>query len=101
MKDMIILGSETNSLPIYYFYIWFQTSKQVMKKFQFIFSHQAVKTDNKLLFENKGKFLLVHSSSGYKHALKEVLQDPAVLARLVDTKETYQSEILLMFISCV
>ena len=50
------------------------------------FIFQAVKTDNKLLFENKGKFLLVHSSSGYKHALKEVLQDPAVLARLVDTK---------------
>ena len=49
---------------------------------------QAVKTDNKLLFENKNKFLLVHSSSGFKHALKEVLQDPAVQARLTDTKET-------------
>ena len=33
---------------------------------------QAVKTDNKLLFENKSKFLLVHSSSGFKHSLKEV-----------------------------
>ena len=57
-----------------------------------------MKTDNKLLFENKGKFLLVHSSSGYKHALKEVLQDPAVLARLVDTKETYQLQLLLIFL---
>ena len=58
-----------------------------------------MKTDNKLLFENKGKFLLVHSSSGYKHALKEVLQDPAVLARLVDTKETYQLQLLLIFLN--
>ena len=33
---------------------------------------QAVKTDNKLLFEHKSKFLLVHSSSGFKHSLKEV-----------------------------
>ena len=33
---------------------------------------QAVKTDNKLLFENKSKFLLVHASSGFKHSLKEV-----------------------------
>ena len=33
---------------------------------------QAVKTDNKLLFENKSKFMLVHSSSGFKHSLKEV-----------------------------
>ena len=40
--------------------------------FSFHFTLQAVKTDNKLLFENKSKFLLVHSSSGFKHSLKEV-----------------------------
>lgn len=33
---------------------------------------QAVRTENKLLFENKSKFILVHSSSGFKHALNEV-----------------------------
>jgi len=58
---------------------------------------QAVKTDNKLLFENKGKFVLVHSSSGYKHALKEVLQEPAVLARLADTKATEEVRALEAF----
>ncbi|XP_077297896.1 pelota mRNA surveillance and ribosome rescue factor [Arctopsyche grandis] len=47
---------------------------------------QAVKTDNKLLLENKNKFMVIHSSSGFKHALKEVLQDPAVVARISDTK---------------
>lgn len=31
---------------------------------------QAVKNDNKLLLDNKGKFLLVHSSSGFKHSLR-------------------------------
>lgn len=31
---------------------------------------QAVKNDNKILLENKGKFVLVHSSSGFKHSLK-------------------------------
>ena len=30
----------------------------------------AVKTDNKVLLENKGKFMLVHSSSGFKHSLR-------------------------------
>ena len=52
-----------------------------------IFASQAVKTDNKLLFENKGKFVLVHSSSGYKHALKVsiffnlfILLDPLYIA---------------------
>jgi len=47
---------------------------------------QAVKLDNKLLLDNKSKFVLVHSSSGFKHSLKEVLQDPAIAARLSDTK---------------
>lgn len=31
---------------------------------------QAVKLDLKPLLENRGKFLLVHSSSGFKHSLK-------------------------------
>ncbi|XP_052867919.1 protein pelota isoform X2 [Anopheles cruzii] len=47
---------------------------------------QAVKTDNKVLLENKSKFMLVHSSSGFKHSLKEVLQDPGVIVKMSDTK---------------
>lgn len=31
---------------------------------------EAIKTDNKLLLDNKSKFLLVHSSSGFKHSLR-------------------------------
>lgn len=30
----------------------------------------AVKTDNKVLLENKSKFMLIHSSTGFKHSLK-------------------------------
>jgi protein pelota len=52
---------------------------------EYIFA-QAVKTDNRLLIENKLKFLQVHSSSGYKHSIKEVLSDPAVAIKLADTK---------------
>lgn len=47
---------------------------------------QAVKNDWKTLLENKARFVLIHSSSGFKHSLKEVLQDPTVAARLADTK---------------
>lgn len=46
----------------------------------------AVKTDNKILLDNKPKFMLVHSSSGFKHSLREVLQDPAVINKMSDTK---------------
>lgn len=34
---------------------------------------QAIKSDNKIVLENKSKFLLVHSSSGFKHSLKGIL----------------------------
>ncbi|EFN69659.1 Protein pelota [Camponotus floridanus] len=47
---------------------------------------QAIKSDNKIILENKSKFLLVHASSGFKHSLKEVLADPAVISRISDTK---------------
>lgn len=46
----------------------------------------AVKQDIKLLIENKAKFILAHSSSGFKHSLKEVLTDPHIQGKLVETK---------------
>ncbi|VDM47617.1 unnamed protein product [Toxocara canis] len=46
----------------------------------------ADKQGNKQIAENRSKFLLVHSSSGYKHALNEVLADPAVANALSETK---------------
>ncbi|XP_018335802.1 protein pelota isoform X2 [Agrilus planipennis] len=57
----------------------------------------AIKTDNKLLLENKSKFVLAHSSSGFKHALKEVLQDPAVTSKMADTKAASEVKALEQF----
>lgn len=31
---------------------------------------QAIKTDCKIILDNKSKFVLVHASSGFKHSLK-------------------------------
>lgn len=47
---------------------------------------EAVKMEYKVLFENRPKFVLAHSSSGFKHSLKDILQDASVAARLQDTK---------------
>ena len=69
----------------------------VRQQFYDYMYQQAVKTDNKLLFENKSKFILVHSSSGYKHSLKEVLQDASIQARLADTKATEEVRALEAF----
>jgi len=57
----------------------------------------AIKNDNRLLIENKSKFLLIHASSGFKHSLKEVLADPAVTSRMADTKATIEVRALEAF----
>jgi protein pelota len=46
----------------------------------------AVVPKYKVILDNKSKFMLVHASSGFKHSLKEVLQDTAVAAKMSDTK---------------
>ncbi|KAG4073089.1 hypothetical protein HA402_009508 [Bradysia odoriphaga] len=60
---------------------------------------QAVKSDNKVLLENRSKFMLVHSSSGFKHSLKEILQDPSVVSKMSDTKAAGEVKSLETFYS--
>lgn len=66
--------------------------------FDYMFQ-MAIKTDNKILLENKSKFTLVHSSSGFKHSLKEVLQDPSVINKIADTKASSEVKALESFYS--
>uniref|UniRef100_A0A0N5A5L5 Protein pelota homolog n=1 Tax=Parastrongyloides trichosuri TaxID=131310 RepID=A0A0N5A5L5_PARTI len=42
--------------------------------------------NKKLTQENKNKFILVHSSNGFKHSLKDVLSDPGIQKKLGTTK---------------
>ncbi|XP_046839768.1 protein pelota homolog [Xenia sp. Carnegie-2017] len=53
--------------------------------YEYMFN-QATKNDMKVLLENKSKFLLVHSSSGHKHVIKEIISDAAVSNKISDTK---------------
>jgi len=59
----------------------------------------AVQTDNKLIMENRSKFLRIHSSSGFKHSLREVLEDSTVTARLADTKAAGETRALQNFMT--
>lgn len=49
------------------------------------------------LLENRSRVVLVHASSGYKHALKEVLTVPAVMAQIRDTKAAREVHALQAF----
>ena len=57
----------------------------------------AVKNDTKVILDNKTKFTLVHSSSGFKHALNEVLVDPTIQVKLADTKAASEVKALEKF----
>lgn len=58
---------------------------------------EAVKQENKVLIENKPKFILIHSSSGFKHSLKEILVDPLIQNRLANTKASGEVKALDAF----
>uniref|UniRef100_A0A6M2DF58 Protein pelota homolog n=1 Tax=Xenopsylla cheopis TaxID=163159 RepID=A0A6M2DF58_XENCH len=69
----------------------------VKEQFYDYMFQKAIKSDIKILLENKSKFMLIHASSGFKHSLKEVLQDPSVLSRISDTKASSEVRALESF----
>ena len=60
-------------------------------------TNYAIKNDVKILTDNKPKMVLCHSSSGFKHSLKEVLTDPLVQSKLSDTKAATEVKLLESF----
>ncbi|KAG9510000.1 Protein pelota, partial [Fragariocoptes setiger] len=47
---------------------------------------EATKQDMKVLLDNRQKFMASHSSTGFKHSIREVLSDPVIQSKLEDTK---------------
>ncbi|KAI9298461.1 hypothetical protein K502DRAFT_339394 [Neoconidiobolus thromboides FSU 785] len=58
---------------------------------------QAIKQDNKVILQNKFKFIPIHASSGHKHALQEVMADPTIKIKMSDTKATREVSALDKF----
>ncbi|KNC45959.1 translation factor pelota [Thecamonas trahens ATCC 50062] len=58
---------------------------------------KATAAEDRAMLEFRPKFLLAHSSSGHKHALKEVLADPGVVAQMSDTKAASEVALLARF----
>jgi protein pelota len=64
--------------------------------FQYLLE-EAVRTDEKVILENKSKFLLLHASSGHKASIKEILQDHTMISKLADTKAATEAKVLQQF----
>eukprot|EP00158_Paraphelidium_tribonemae_P004777 Partr_v1_DN26958_c0_g1_i4_m7017 putative pelota homolog len=58
---------------------------------------EAVRRANRPFQENKNKILLMHSSTGHKGALQEVLRDPSIQTQLADTKYAKETKALESF----
>jgi protein pelota len=58
---------------------------------------QALKNQFKPILDNRSKIILAHASSGHKHSLQEILQDPQIQSRLSDTKYAKEVDALERF----
>jgi len=44
---------------------------------------QAIKLDQKVLLDNRSKFVLVHASSGFKHSLRGIVKNSDIICVLL------------------
>jgi protein pelota len=64
-----------------------------------LLQQESVRQNDRPFIENRHKFVLCKSTSGHKHALEEVLSDPAVRKQLKETKVAKEVEILNTFMN--
>lgn len=58
---------------------------------------EAARHDYKQLLECRQKFLTAHSSTGFKHSIKEVLSDQQIMSKLDDTKAVQEIKLWNIF----
>lgn len=59
---------------------------------------ESVRREDRILIENKSKFILCKASSGHKHALEEVFSNPQVMSQLTETKVAREVQVLQTFL---
>jgi len=60
-----------------------------------------VRRDDRVLIENKSKFILCKASSGHKHALEEVFSDPKIMSQITETKVAKEVVVLNKFMRMI
>lgn len=58
---------------------------------------RAIRADDRVILENKSKFLKAHSSSGHKRAIEEILEDETFSKLLADVKAAGETKALQHF----
>ena len=68
--------------------------------YQYILA-ESVRREDSPFIENKHKFILCRASSGHKHAIEELFQDPTVMAQMANTRMAKEVEILNKFMRMI
>jgi len=58
---------------------------------------EAQRREMRELLASQTKWVLVHATSAYKHALKEIFADPSVATRVSDTRAMAEVLVLRQF----
>lgn len=64
--------------------------------YDYIFT-EALRTDNKIIQNNKNKFMKIHVTNGHKGAIQEILQNETVLKNIGDLKAVKDVQLLQQF----
>jgi protein pelota len=62
---------------------------------------ESVRREDRVLIENKQKFILCKVSSGHKHALEDAFMDPKIMAQMEDTKVAKEVSVLNQFMRMI
>lgn len=65
----------------------------VKDKFVEYMWQEASKRELKQLLDSRSKFLTAHSSTGFKHSIREILSDPLIQPKLEDTKAVQEVKV--------
>ncbi|GBG32273.1 Protein pelota [Hondaea fermentalgiana] len=65
--------------------------------FKYMQAEASKRPDLKPLLQNKERFVLAHASSGFKHALDQVLADPKLQSQLLDSQAAKEVKVLNKF----
>mmetsp|Transcript_20892 Transcript_20892/g.31000 ORF Transcript_20892/g.31000 Transcript_20892/m.31000 type:complete len:402 (+) Transcript_20892:13-1218(+) len=65
--------------------------------FEFL-NAESVRRDDRIIIENKGKFVLCGCSSGHKNAVEEMMSQPSIMNRLAETKAAEEINVLQDFL---
>ncbi|VFQ62874.1 unnamed protein product [Cuscuta campestris] len=96
-KSRIVLAHTTSGYNVYPCNILYKILCNIQDQFHRHLLLEAERKQLRPIIENKSRIVLAHTTSGYKHSLREVLDAPNVMNMVKDTKAAKEVQSLKDF----